>query len=179
MTKWWKSNRSSQSRHVRGQNASWTVKNVFSTAMKKDIQKILFPILRFKGFPPNRSSKFCFIDIKMCLMVIGKLVTMVWISDQAIFGTGLARTSSAFPNEKWKPSSSPYQKSKLFLIFFLSVFFLIYYTYNEEDLQLILPNILNSSSLNANLLLHPFAPPLSPSSSSSSSTCSSSSSCRR
>ena len=42
-----------------------------------EIQKILFPSLRFESnyfktlFPPNRSSEFFFIDIKMCLKVIG------------------------------------------------------------------------------------------------------------
>ena len=42
-----------------------------------DIQKILFPMLRFERnyfkirFPPNRSSEFFFLDIKMCLRVLG------------------------------------------------------------------------------------------------------------
>ena len=42
-----------------------------------DIQKILFPSLRFERnyfkirFPPNRSSEFFFLDIKMCLSVLG------------------------------------------------------------------------------------------------------------
>ena len=42
-----------------------------------DIQKIVFPSLRFERnyfktrFPPNRSSKSFVIDIKMCLKVIG------------------------------------------------------------------------------------------------------------
>ena len=68
-------------------------------------QKILFPILHFEGidfktrFLPNRSSKFSFIDIKMCVIVIS--------NNGMSFMSGIvqARICQNFPNflkEIWK-----------------------------------------------------------------------------
>ena len=92
--------------------------------MKKpdlDIQKILFPILRFEGidfktwFPPNW---FFFIDIKICFMVISNY----GMNFRPNLKRG--RTQTNFPDvPKWKMEtlvfSLPVKKSKLFLIFFL------------------------------------------------------------
>ena len=68
-----------------------------------DIQKILFPSLRFERnyfkirFPPNRSSEFFFLDIKMCIRAIGNY-NMSFVS--GLVRAGICINFPNFPKEK-------------------------------------------------------------------------------